>query len=42
MKHSIGYIDKIEELLGEHLSGFYPGDYISNTDDEPEEESEEE
>lgn len=36
------FIDKIEELLGDHLSGFYPGDYISDTDDEPEEESEEE
>ena len=34
------FIAKIEELLGEHLSGFYPGDYISDTDDEPEEESE--
>ena len=32
------FIAKIEELLGDHLSGFYPGDYI----DEPEEESEEE
>ena len=36
------FIAKIEELLGEHLSGFYPGDYISDTDDEPEEESEKE
>ena len=35
-------IAKIEELLGDHLSGFYPGDYISDTDDEPEEESEKE
>lgn len=33
-------IAKIEELLGEHLSGFYPGDYISDTDDESEEEEE--
>ena len=36
------FIAKIEERLGDHLSGFYPGDYISDTDDEPEEESEEE
>ena len=36
------FIVKIEELLGEHLSGFYPGDYISDTDDEPEEEESEE
>lgn len=37
------FIAKIEELFGEqHLYGFYPGDYISDTDDEPEEEEEEE
>lgn len=36
------YIAKIEGLLGDRLSGFYPGDYISDTDDEPEEESEKE
>lgn len=36
------FIDKIEELLGEHLSGFYPGNYISDTGDAPEEEESEE
>ena len=36
------FIAKIEERLGDHLSGFYPGDYIADTDDEPEEGSEEE
>ena len=37
------FIAKIEELLGKHLSGFYPGDYyIADTDDEPEEEESEE
>ena len=32
------FITKIEELLGSHLSGFYPGDYMQ---EEPEEEDEE-
>lgn len=36
------FIAKIEELLGIHLSGFSPGNYISDTDDEPEEEESEE
>ena len=36
------FIDKIEEQLGIHLSGFNPGAYIHVTDDEPEEEESEE
>ena len=34
------FITKIEELLGSHLSGFYPGDYLEDEADESESEDE--